>query len=380
MKDKIFMQRALELAEKGKGRTSPNPAVGAVIVKGNKIIAEGRHKKAGTAHAEVIALRKAGRRARGATLYINLEPCSHTDKKTPPCTQSIIRSGIKRVVAAMIDPNPRVSGRGMRELKNAGIDTEIGIMMDEARKLNEPFIKFITTGEPFVILKIAQSLDGKIATSKGDSRWITGVKAREYVHMIRNEVDAVLVGIGTVMKDNPLLDCRAKKGRNPYRVIVDSGLRIPLNAKILKHEDRKTIIATTLKADKKKIDCLINRGNRVLIIKDGSGRIKPTIKKTVSRRIYNGVNLSGLMKDLGNLGITSVLIEGGSSINASALSCGIVDKIMVFIAPKIIGGADSISSVGGESLAFLMNAIIIKDLSAKKIGEDILIEAYPYKS
>jgi diaminohydroxyphosphoribosylaminopyrimidine deaminase/5-amino-6-(5-phosphoribosylamino)uracil reductase len=280
----------------------------------------------------------------------------------------------------MIDPNPRVSGRGMRELKNAGIDTEIGIMMDEARKLNEPFIKFITTGEPFVILKIAQSLDGKIATSKGDSRWITGVKAREYVHMIRNEVDAVLVGIGTVMKDNPLLDCRAKKGRNPYRVIVDSGLRIPLNAKILKHEDRKTIIATTLKADKKKIDCLINRGNRVLIIKDGSGRVKPTIKKTVSRRIYNGVNLSGLMKDLGNLGITSVLIEGGSSINASALSCGIVDKIMVFIAPKIIGGVDSISSVGGESPAFLMNAIIMKDLSARKIGEDILIEGYPYKS
>jgi diaminohydroxyphosphoribosylaminopyrimidine deaminase/5-amino-6-(5-phosphoribosylamino)uracil reductase len=354
------MQKALELAARGRGRTSPNPMVGAVIVKDGKIIAEGYHKKAGTPHAEIIALKKAGTNAKGATLYVTLEPCCHTDKKTPPCTKAIIASGIKRVVAAMIDPNPRVSGRGMRELQKAGIETEVGIMRAEAKKLNEAFTKFITRKEPFVILKIAQSMDGKIATASGESRWITGEKARKYVHMLRKEVDAILVGIGTVKKDNPSLDCRIRGGINPYRIIVDSSLDIPLSAKVVKHKDGKTIIATTSNADSKKIDQLISLGVRVLIIKSKQGK----------------VNLKSLMRELGKLDITSVMIEGGSSISASALSEKIVDKVLFFVAPKIIGGVDAIPSVGGRSPSLLKNIVRLKDLEVKRFGEDVLLEGY----
>ncbi len=367
MSNKTFMQKALALAAKGKGRTSPNPMVGAVIVKSNKIIAADYHRKAGTPHAEILALKKAGSKARGAALYINLEPCCHTKKKTPPCTKSIIKSGVKKVVAAMLDPNPKVSGKGIKELQNAGIKTEVGIMKAEAGKLNEAFVKFITKKEPFVILKIAQSIDGKIATSKGESRWITGEEAREYVHKLRNEVDAVLVGIGTVRKDNPSLDCRIKGGRNPYRIIVDNNLCISLNANVLKHNDNKTIIAIIpplLKGEgdyQTKINTLKNHGVRVLMIKkDKNGK----------------VDLKELMRRLGKLDITSLMIEGGSSINASALSSGVVDKIMFFVAAKIIGGTDAISSVGGKSPALLKNAVRIKNLQIKKIGEDFLFEGY----
>jgi diaminohydroxyphosphoribosylaminopyrimidine deaminase/5-amino-6-(5-phosphoribosylamino)uracil reductase len=356
----FFMQKALELAARGKGRTNPNPMVGAVIVKGDKIIAEGFHKKAGTSHAEVLALKKAGAKAHGATLYINLEPCCHTDKKTPPCTKAIIQSGIIKVVAAMIDPNPKVSGKGLRELRRSGVQTEIGTLDKEASKLNESFIKFITIKEPFVILKIAQSLDGKIATARGESKWITSAVSRNYVHELRNQVDAVLVGIDTVTTDNPLLTCRIRGGRNPYRIIVDSRLRVPLNAKVLKHKDGKTIIATTRKAGKKKIGPLKKRGVQVLIVKEKSGK----------------VDLKDLMKTLGKLGITSVMIEGGSSINASALTSGIVDKIMLFIAPKVIGGKDAVPSVGGTSPVSLSKVNKIKNLEIKSIGEDMLIEGY----
>jgi diaminohydroxyphosphoribosylaminopyrimidine deaminase/5-amino-6-(5-phosphoribosylamino)uracil reductase len=324
--DETFMDKTLALAERGKGRTSPNPMVGAVILKGKKVIAEGYHKKAGTAHAEILALKKAGIKARGSTLFINLEPCCHTDKKTPPCTKAIIQSGIRKVVASMTDPNPKVSGRGFKELKKAGLDIEVGLMEAEAKKLNESFIKFIRTKKPFVILKMAQSLDGKIATAKGDSQWITGEKARKYVHRMRNEVDAVLVGIGTVLKDNPSLDCRMSRGRNPYRVIVDSSLQISPHAKALQHRDNKTIIATIKKADKHKIEHLKSRGNKVLIIEERSGKAHSLRKKT-SPSISNGVNLKGLMKELGRLGITSVMIEGGSALAASALSDRIVDKL-----------------------------------------------------
>lgn len=378
MSNKTFMQKALALAAKGKGRTSPNPMVGAVIVKSNKIIAADYHRKAGTSHAEILALKKAGSKARGAALYINLEPCCHTEKKTPPCTKLIIKSGVKKVVAAMLDPNPKVSGRGIKELQTAGIKTDVGVMESEAKKLNEAFVKFITKKEPFVILKIAQSIDGKIATSKGESRWITGEEARGYVHKLRNEVDAVLVGIGTVRKDNPSLDCRIKGGRNPYRVIVDSNLQIPLNAKVLKYNDNKTIIAAIpptppfgkggrggiLKGGwrdyQKKMDYLKSQGVNILFVKVKNGRI----------------DLKELMKKLGKLDIMSVMIEGGSSINASALSSGVVDKIMFFVAAKIIGGTDAVSSVGGKSPSLLKNAVRIKNLQIKKIGEDFLFEGY----
>ena len=243
------MQKTLDLAAKGKSRTSPNPAVGALIVKNGKILAKGYHKKAGTPHAEIIALKKAGALSRGATLFVNLEPCCHTEKKTPPCTKAIIKSGIKKVVTAIIDPNPNVAGMGIKELRKAGIKTEVGVMEAEAKKLNEAFIKFITKKEPFVFMKVAQTIDGKIATATGNSKWITGALSREYVHRLRNEADALLVGIGTVKADNPSLDCRVKGGMNPFRIIIDSSLRIPLNAKLLKHKDNRTIIATTEKAN-----------------------------------------------------------------------------------------------------------------------------------
>ncbi len=360
MNDISLMKKVLSLAARGKGRTSPNPMVGAVIVKGEKIIATDYHRKAGTPHAEVLALKKAGKKAKGATLYVNLEPCCHTDKKTPPCTKAIIRSGIKKVVVAMIDPNPKVSGMGLKELREAGIETVSGVMEAEAKHLNEAFIKYITKKEPFVILKIAQSLDGKIATARGESKWITGEKAREYVHRLRNEVDAILVGIGTVKKDNPLLDCRIRNGRNPYRIIVDSNLQIPLNSKVLKHNDGKTIIVGARRAVplRKKIERLQDIGTRVLTVKNKNGK----------------VDLKSLMKELGKLEIISVMIEGGSSVNASALSSGIADKVMIFVAPKIIGGINSIPSIGGKSPALLRNAFNLKNLQVKKIGEDLLLE------
>jgi diaminohydroxyphosphoribosylaminopyrimidine deaminase/5-amino-6-(5-phosphoribosylamino)uracil reductase len=380
MSDEIFMQKALELAIKGKGRTSPNPMVGAVIVKRGKIIAADYHKKAGAPHAEVLALKKAGKRAKGATLYVSLEPCCHTEKRTPPCTGAIIQAGIKRVAVAMIDPNPKVSGMGLKELRKAGIETVSGVMENEALKLNEAFIKYITEEKPFVILKIAQSLDGKIATAKGESKWITGEKAREHVHKLRNEVDAVLVGIGTVKKDDPSLDCRIKNSRNPYRIIVDSTLQIPLTAKVLKHHDGKTIIAAIspsslsfsrggfqtrpykmeLISYKKKIEQLQNMGAQVLTFKDKNGK----------------VDLRSLMKKIATLEISSIMIEGGSSINSSALSSKVVDKVMLFIAPRIIGGADAISSIGGRSPFLLKDAFRLNDLQVKKIGDDLLLEGY----
>lgn len=368
MSEEIFMKKALSLAVKGKGRTSPNPMVGAVVVKAGKIIAADYHRKAGTPHAEALVLQKAGKLANGATLYINLEPCCHTEKRTPPCTRSIIQAGIKKVIVAMIDPNPKVSGLGMKELKKAGILTESGIMEKEAIKLNEVFVKYITKKEPFVILKIAQSLDGKIATATGESQWITGETARKHVHKLRNEVDAVLVGIGTVKKDDPSLDCRIRGGKNPYRIIVDGRLQIPLNAKVLKYNDGKTIIAAFKQIPDaqcpphidNKINRLMNMGIKVLTVKNADGK----------------VDFKDLMKQLGRLNITSVMIEGGSSINASALSSGIVDKVMLFTAPKIIGGIDSIPSVGGQSPAQLKDAFGLKNITLRKIGEDILMEGY----
>jgi diaminohydroxyphosphoribosylaminopyrimidine deaminase/5-amino-6-(5-phosphoribosylamino)uracil reductase len=334
--------------------------VGAVVVKEDKVIATGYHRKAGTAHAEAAALKKAGAGAKGATLYVNLEPCCHTAKKTPPCTKAVIQAGIKEVVTAMIDPNPMVSGKGLKELRKAGITTRTGIMKEAAQKLNEVFIKHITREWPFVTLKVAQSIDGRIATAGGESKWITGTEARERVHKLRNEVDALLVGIGTVKADNPSLDCRVPGGRDPYRIIVDSRLDISLNSRVLKHDDGKTIIAATGKADKNKLDILFQRGISVLIIKEKSGR----------------VDLNSLMTELGKLDITSVMIEGGSSIAASALAEKIVDKVMFFTAPKIIGGVDAVPSIGGKSPALLRDALKLKDMKVFKLGEDILIEGY----
>src|SRR5512135_3106053 len=232
-RDEHYMRMALRLADRARGRTSPNPVVGAVVVKNGKVVGRGYHEKAGMPHAEAIALAKAGKAARGATLYVTLEPCSHTSKRTPPCCPIVIRSRVKRVVVAMIDPNPQVSARGIRKLRSAGIDVSTGVLGADAARQNEAFIKHVTTGSPFVTLKVAQTLDGKIATSSGESKWITGKEAREEGRRLRDINDAILVGINTVLKDNPSLTTRIPGGRDPIRVIVDSRLRMPLNAKVL---------------------------------------------------------------------------------------------------------------------------------------------------
>lgn len=364
MNDKEYMRVALKLAVRAKGKTSPNPLVGAVIVKNDRIIGKGYHRRAGESHAEINALDMAGRRAKGATLYLNLESCAHLGR-TPPCTKRIISSGIKKVVAAMIDPNPLNCGRGVKELRKAGVKVKVGILEKEARKINEAYIKYITTKRPFVILKTAMSLDGKIATKTGDSKWITNESSRRYVHRLRSEVDAVLIGIETVLKDDPRLTARIKDPgsrisvRNPTRVVVDSRARIPLGARVL-NQEALTIVATTKFASKKKIKALEKKGATVLIIKDRD----------------KNVNLKELLKNLGELEITSLLVEGGGRINASFLENGLVNKVLFFVAPKIIGGEEALTPVEGEGIKRIKDAVKLKDISIKRFGEDVLVEGY----
>ena len=341
------MALALKLAERG--RPSPNPKVGAVVVKNGKIIGKGYHKRAGGPHAEVNALQ--GINAEGATLYVNLEPCSHYGK-TPPCTDLIVASGITRVVCAMKDPNPQV--HGIKVLREHGINVEVGLMDGEARKINEKFIKYITENTPFVTLKCAMSLDGKIACNSGDSKWITNEKSREYTHRLRGEYDAILVGINTVLEDDPGL--KAKNGKDPLRVILDSTLRTPADAKVL--SDSNILIATTEGYDKKKREILKKKA-RIWVC--GTER----------------VDLKELIKMLGKKGVTSVLIEGGSEVHASAVKEKIVDKFLFFIAPKLITGRNAKGPIGGEGIETMEEAILLKDLTIKRFGEDILIEAYP---
>jgi len=351
------MKVALRLAAKGRGYVSPNPMVGAVIVNNGQIVGEGYHKKAGLPHAEINALEESGEAAKGATLYVNLEPCNHQGK-TPPCTDKIIEAGISKVVAAMKDPNPLNSGEGFRRLRSAGINVKTGILEDKARQLNEAFIKFIKTGEPFVTAKIAMSLDGKIATRTGESKWITGIKARKYVQKLRSEVDAILVGINTIIKDDSELKARDREEK-PIRVILDSQARIPLEARVLKGKP-KTMIATTKYATISRISELKKTGAEVLITGEKGGKI----------------DLKELMKKLGKLGITSLLLEGGGEILSSALSTRIVDKALFFIAPKIIGGRDAPTTVGGEGIKNISEAVPLKRIKVRRFEEDVLIEGY----
>ena len=361
--DETYMRRAMELAGKGRGRTSPNPMVGAVIVKAGRVIAEGYHRRAGGPHAEAIALKKAGPKAKDAALYLNLEPCCHLDKRTPPCAPLIIKSQIKRVVIAMRDPNPKVNGTGIAFLRRAGVQVSEGILKREALRLNEIYVKYITTGLPFVISKTAMSLDGKIASSKGSTTWITGEKARLEAHRLRNQVDAVLVGIRTVLTDDPRLTTRlpGAKGRDAHRIVVDSTLKIPLTARLLTQKSKaKTIIATTGRGHPNKILALEQAGATVLIIKDQNGR----------------VDLSELMTELGRMGITSVLMEGGGELNASAFTSGIVDKLVWFIAPKIIGRKDAVAVLEGPVGTATNQPTHVRDISITRLGEDIMLEGY----
>lgn len=355
MNDSDYMRLALKLAARGK--PSPNPYVGAVIARNGKIIGMGWHKKAGMPHAEIEALLnlKNPENAKGAVMYVNLEPCNHYGR-TPPCTEAIIRSGIKRVVFAMNDPNPDVTGRGEEELRKRGINIENGILEREAKKLNEVFIKYSKTKMPFVVLKAAMSLDGKIATRTGDSKWITGKKAREYAHKLRSRYDAILVGINTVLKDNPQLTARIKGGRNPMRIILDNKLRIPLNANVL--ADAGAIAATTELHDKKKREKLEEKGVKVLVC--GKER----------------VDLEKLLKKLGGMGIASLLVEGGSEVHGSFVDAKLVDKFVLFYAPVIIGGKDAKAAVGGIGAGKIPEALGITGLSMKKIGNDVVFEGY----
>ena len=356
------MRRALALAARARGRTSPNPFVGAVIVQGGEVVGEGYHQAAGEAHAEVHAINHAGAAARGGTLYVTFEPCAHYGR-TPPCTEAIIRSGIAQVFAAHVDPNPRVGGKGIRELEEAGVRVHVGLCEPEARRLNEIFIKYIRTNQPFVILKSAMSLDGKIATVTGESQWISSEASRLRGHEIRDAVDAILVGVNTVINDDPSLTTRllGRDGKDPARVIVDSECRTPPRARVLNPDsDGYAIVATTRRASEERIARLEAMGAKVLLVEEEENR----------------VCLSSLVQVLGCQGITSVLIEGGAEVNASALKAGIVDKVMFFIAPKIIGGTDAPSPIGGEGIQRLAEAHELHDVAIKSINGDILIEGY----
>ena len=361
--DGFFMARALELARLGLGRTSPNPVVGAVIVKDGEIVGEGYHQRAGNPHAEVHALNQAGEKARGATLYVTLEPCSHFGR-TPPCADAVIRAGLSRAVVAMVDPNPLVAGNGIARLKEAGIQVKVGVLEKEARKLNEVFIKFITTGMPFVVMKTAMTLDGKIAAHTGDSRWVTGPEARGVVHQLRDRYDALLVGIGTVMADDPLLTTRLPdgNGRDPVRVVVDSRLRIPVAARVLHlSSTAPTVIACTEQADPVKRAELEKMGVEVVVAPEQGGM----------------VDLEWLLQELARRGLTGVLVEGGSRINASLLARGLIDKVMFFIAPKLIGGESAPGPVGGEGVARMTEAVPLERVKVKSVGVDILVTGYP---
>jgi len=363
--DEKFMRLALRLARKGEGKTRPNPMVGAVVVKGKAIVGTGYHHRAGEPHAEVLALRQAGEKAKGATLYLNLEPCDHFGR-TPPCTQAILKAGIQRVVAGMKDPNPLVSGRGIKRLKEAGVRVKVGICEGACQELNAAFGKSITTRTPWVILKAAVSLDGKAATRSGDSRWISSGASRRQVHRLRTRVDAVMVGIGTVRRDDPLLNIRLpgrRTARQPLRVVIDSRLRIPLGSRIVRTaEDFPTLVATTPAAPPGRMDRLKKAGVKVLVIRgDRQGRVK----------------LRPLMKKLGVLGIQSVLLEGGPTLNAGALQERIVDRILLFVAPKIIGGREAPGMIGGEGVWRMKNARRAEILKVRRIGPDLMIEAKP---
>ena len=371
LRGKKYMLRALELAKNGKGCVEPNPLVGAVMVKKSKIIGEGFHEFFGGSHAETGAIRAAGKRCKGAALYVTLEPCSHLGK-TPPCTEAIIKAGIKEVVAAVEDPHPLVKGKGFAILEAAGIKVRRGLLADEARVLNAPYFKLRTQGEPFFIAKWAMTLDGKIATRQGDSHWISSPEARKYVHKLRGQVDAIMVGIGTVLADDPELTARPSTARHrplrrtpldakrlTRRIVVDSRARLPLGSRLVKTaRDVPVILATTEVAPKEALRKLARRGVEIIEVK--------------SR--WRRVDLKALAKKLGEMELTNVLIEGGGEVLASAFSAGLVDRVIVFVAPKIFGGRGAKTAVEGKGIAKVVKALPIKYTQSFPIGEDIVIE------
>ena len=359
------MTLALRLAAKGRGTASPNPMVGAVVVKQGRIVGQGFHLRPGLPHAEVLAIKRAGAHAQGATLYVTLEPCCHLKKRTPPCVPGIIRSGVTRVVIAMTDPNPSVKGRGVAALRRAGLSVAVGVGRSDAEELNRAYCHWVTTRRPFVTLKAGMTLDGKIATASGESKWITGAHSRVETHRIRREIDAVLVGVGTVLSDDPALTARTgphlKKmaSRQPLRVVVDSALRLPLKAQILTDQKQvRTLIATTDSADVSRKQRFEKLGIEVLTLPSLGGR----------------VSLPALVCELGQRGVISLLVEGGGELHAAMLKAKLVQHVCFYIAPVLLGGNDAKSVLGGKSPIKLASALRLRNVRTRSTGDDLIVE------
>jgi diaminohydroxyphosphoribosylaminopyrimidine deaminase/5-amino-6-(5-phosphoribosylamino)uracil reductase len=359
------MTLALRLAVKGQGKTSPNPMVGALVVNNGRIVGRGYHHGPGHPHAEILALNQAGTRAQGATLYVTLEPCCHLLKRTPPCVPAVIRSGVRQVVVAMTDPNSMVKGRGIAALRRAGITVTTGIAQEEAAQVNRSYLHWVRTGRPYVIMKAGMTLDGKVATAKGESRWITGPRARQDAHRLRSQVDAVVVGVGTVIHDDPALTARLSDRplklapRQPLRVVVDSRLRTPLTATVCAGQDRvKTLIVTTNRASRSRRRPFERAGVEVMSLPAKNRR----------------VSLPALMTMLGKRGITSVLIEGGSTVNAAALREKLVNHVRLYLAPILMGGQDAMAVIGDRSPKRLAQALPLRHITVRRIGSDVVVE------
>lgn len=355
--DEKYMRLAMQLAGNAIGRTSPNPLVGAVIVKDNRVVGCGWHRKAGTPHAEVHALNQAGELAQGADVYVTLEPCAHYGK-TPPCAKALVEAKVKNVYGGLLDVNPKVAGKGFKILEDAGIHVEYGFLQDELRKQNEVFFKWIEHKKPFVVLKAAMTLDGKIATATGQSKWITNETSRAYGYKLRDIYDGIMVGINTVIEDNPMLTARVDGGKNPIRIVVDSSLRIDINANVVQDKSAKTIVATTDKADKDKILKLQAQDVDVIVVdKDENDK----------------VDIEKLLDILGQQNICSILVEGGATLSGSFVAKKLIDKVYFFIAPKIVGGKEAKTPVAGTGILNLQEALALKDIQFEKLEEDILI-------
>ena len=353
------MRRALALAEKGRGYTSPNPMVGAVLVKKGAIVGEGYHRAAGKDHAEIAALKEAGNNARGADLYVTLEPCCHTGR-TGPCTAAVIKAGIRRVVVAIKDSNPLVNGNGVRQLRKAGVVVETGVLRAEAKRLNDQYFGYIENGRPFIVLKWAQTLDGRIAAVTGDSQWVSGEQSLKFAHGLRRDLDGVLVVMGTVRKDNPSLTVRRVKGRNPYRVVVSDSLRFPKTCELLdNNSDFRTVIAGSAKS--------IDRFSR-------TQRGRNVIYWAVKTNRGGLVDVKDLVARADEFGLCSLLVEGGSALLTSFIAAGLFDKVVVICAPKILGrGLDAVGDLKSRRLA---DSVVLDDVTASLCGRDTIITGY----
>ncbi len=363
MKEEDYMAMALTLAKKGLGTTSPNPMVGAVVVKGQRVVGKGYHRKPGEAHAEIIALEQAGEQVRGATLLVTLEPCCHTDKRTPPCVDTLIKAGLKKIIVAMFDPNQEVNGKGVEVLRKAKIDVKVGLLSEEARRLNEVYVTFQEKKRPFFLMKSAVSLDGKIATKIGESKWISNEESREYSNRLRSTMDGVMVGINTVILDNPLLLPKiARPKRYPVRIVLDSKLRIPLTCELVKTAATYgTLIFTLSDARADKGDRLRSLG--VEVVRVGANE--------------NGrVSLPEVASELRNRQIMSVLVEGGGELNGNLLKEGLVDKVVLFYGPLFIGGKSALNLVAGKGIDFLKDASRVDVASVRRLKDDICVEGY----